>query len=158
MKSSADLIRQARTDAPSATFPGRRHAIVACMDVRLDPLAAVSMRLGDAHVIRNAGGLITADVVRSLVISQRALRSHSIDIVMHTDCGMLGLDERALAAEIVADNPGASIPDFLGFSDLEAALRRGVERLRGAPALPHRDRIRGLVFDVVGGRTRVVVP
>ncbi len=156
MKSSDDLIRQARSAAPDAKFPARHHAIVTCMDVRIDPLAVMSMRPGDAHVIRNAGGIVTADVVRSLVVSQRVLETRSIDLVMHSDCGMFGLDERALAAEIVADDRGAKVPDLLGFADLEAELRRGVGRLRATLALPHRDRIRGLVFDVVAGRTRLV--
>lgn len=155
---SDDLIRQARGVSVPSPSPARHHAIVTCMDVRVDPLAAVSMRQGDAHVIRNAGGIVSTDALRSLVISQRKLGTRSIDVMMHTHCGVLGLDQAELAAEVAVDAPGSRVPDFHGFADLEAELRRGVEMLRTSPLLPARDRIRGLVFDVATQRAAVVVP
>ena len=156
MTSSDDLIRMAREGAASK-FPAKRIAIVTCMDARVDPLPALSLRRGDAHVIRNAGGLITPDATRSLILSQRSLGTQSIDVMMHTDCGVLGLDEDALRAEIAAEAPRVRLGSFGSFDDLERELQRGVEALRQLEALPHRDRIRGLVLDVATGRARLAV-
>ena len=118
--------------------PRKKIAVVACMDTRLHPYELLGLEVGDAHIVRNAGGLITDDVIRSVSVSQRKLGTQEVVVIMHEDCGMQGLDE-----------PG-------GFDDLEAELRRGVERLRSAEELPARDRIRGLIFDPASGSVREV--
>jgi carbonic anhydrase len=109
--------------------PRRRLAVLACMDARIEPHSLLGLERGDAHVVRNAGGLVTDDALRSLSVSQRLLGTEEIVVVMHRDCGLEGVDE-----------PG-------GFDDVEEELRRGLERLRSDPFLPHRDRIRGLIYD-----------
>ena len=128
--------------------PRRHIAMITCMDARLDPLTFREFALGDIHVIRNAGGLVTADAIRSLVISQRRLATTEVMVVMHTDCGMLNLDEQALLDEIHGD--AGSVPQFgLGsFPALEDAVRRGVAAVAANPWLPHRDRVRGFVWNV----------
>ena len=113
--------------------PKRRLAVLACMDARLEPHALLGLERGDAHVVRNAGGLVTDDALRSLSASQRLLETEEIVVVMHRDCGMEG---RA---------------DFGGFGDLEATLREGLGRLRAAPELVVHDRIRGLIYDPADG-------
>lgn len=159
MTSSDDLLRSARAGiAGLGPRPKRRLAIVTCMDTRIDPLAVFGVSTGDVHVMRNAGGVVTSDVVRSLAVSQRRLDTNAIDLMMHTECGMLGLDEDALRREIAA---GAGRPVDMrlhAFANLHDALREGVGRLRASPALAHRDRIRGLVYDLRSRRTSVVVP
>jgi carbonic anhydrase len=145
--SSDELLRRARaTTVPQSARPRRRLAVVTCMDTRIDPLVVLGAAVGDLHVIRNAGGVVTGDVVRSLAVSQRRLGTTAVDVVMHTDCGTMALDEKALRAEI-GDSDAARMR-FHTFTDLHEELRRGVAALRGAPALLHRDRIRGLIYDV----------
>lgn len=113
--------------------PRRKLAVLACMDARLNPYELLDLERGDAHIVRNAGGLVTDDSLHSLSISQRLLGTEEVVVVMHRDCGMEGADE-----------PG-------GFADVEEELRRGLERLRADESLPHRDRIRGLVYDPADG-------
>jgi carbonic anhydrase len=113
----------------SAARPKRRLAVLACMDARLEPHTLLGLERGDAHVIRNAGGLVTDDALRSLSASQRLLGTEEIVVVMHRDCGLEGRQE------------------FGGFEDVEEALREGLERLRNAPELVARDRISGLIYD-----------
>jgi carbonic anhydrase len=119
--------------------PRRRIAVLTCMDARIDPLAVLGLELGDAHVIRNAGGLVTGDAIRSLSASQRALGTEEIVLMMHEDCGL----HRASPDEY----PGA-------FEDLDEELRRGLARLRDSAELPARERIRGCVFDPRTGELR----
>jgi carbonic anhydrase len=114
---------------PSAR-PRRKLAVLTCMDARIEPLSLLGLELGDAHVIRNAGGLVTNDAIRSLSVSQRKLGTEEMVVVMHEDCGMQGAN-----------------PDTGGFEDLEATLRDGLARLRSEKALPARDHIRGFIFD-----------
>src|SRR5688572_27184691 len=121
--------------------PRRGLAVLTCMDARIEPLSLLGLEVGDAHVIRNAGGLVTDDAVRSLGVSQRALGTSEIVVVMHEDCGMEGA-----SAELG------------GFDDLETELREGLARLRESDALVTRDRIRGLVFDPHTGSVREVDP
>jgi carbonic anhydrase len=123
------------------------------MDARIDPLAMLGFERGDAHVIRNAGGLPTKDAIRSLSASQRLLGTEEVIVVMHEDCGLHGGDDEAFARLLAED--GAR-PDWrLGsFADLDGALLDGLERLRSAPELPARDRIRGFVFDPETGSLR----
>jgi carbonic anhydrase len=128
------------------------------MDARVDPLPALGLTPGDAHVIRNAGGIVTDDVVRSVAVSQRRLKTVAVDVMMHTDCGMLGLEEDTLRREI-AEQAGRPVGvTFHSFDDLEMELRRGVNSLRRNLALSSRDRVRGLVYDVATGKAAVVVP
>jgi carbonic anhydrase len=133
--------------------PRRRLAVLTCMDARIDPLALFDLRLGDAHVIRNAGGLVTPDAIRSLAASQRLLDTNEIAVVMHDRCGLHGGSDADFADTLAAD--GAT-PDWrLGaFADLEQTLRDGVERLRASPELPYRESIRGFIFDPETGRVR----
>ena len=133
--------------------PRRGLAVLTCMDARIDPLALLGLELGDAHVIRNAGGLVSDDAIRSLSASQRVLGTEEVIVVMHEGCGLLGASDEDFAAALAAD--GASPPWRLGaFADLDAAVLEGVERLRQAPELVRRDRIRGFVFDPFTGSLR----
>jgi carbonic anhydrase len=133
--------------------PGRKVAVLACMDTRIDLFPMLGLRRGDAHLLRNAGGLVTDDALRSLSVSQRALGTNEVIVVMHDDCGLLGADDERFAQELAAD--GAAPPWRLGgFADVEQALRAGLERLRAAPELPHRERISGYVFDPQTGALR----
>jgi carbonic anhydrase len=133
-------------------------AIVACMDARIDVTAALGLRVGDAHIIRNAGGLITDDVIRSLVVSQQLMGTHEIIVIEHTACGLHGVDEGDLRTRLAADLevPAEDIGiDFGAFADLEANLRAQLEILRTHPLL--RDvPVHGLIFDVATGRLREV--
>jgi carbonic anhydrase len=133
--------------------PRRRVAVLACMDARLDPLRMLGIELGDAHIVRNAGGLVTDDALRSLSASQRLLGTDEVLVVMHDGCGLRGASDDDYAATLAAD--GAH-PDWrLGaFEDVEQALLAGLARLRAAPELPRRERIRGFVFDPDSGRLR----
>jgi carbonic anhydrase len=158
MTSSDDLIRAARAaseDVPAR--PRRGLAVVTCMDARVDPWRLLGAGPGDIHVIRNAGGVVTEDVIRSLTVSQRKLGTTAIDLIMHTGCGMLGLDERAFAHEIRRAEPTAEVPRFYAFGSLERELGRGVEILRASPLLTARGRIRGQIYDVATHRLRTVI-
>jgi carbonic anhydrase len=139
----------------AAEFPGPRPkppklrlAIVACMDSRLDLFGALGLDIGDAHLVRNAGGVITPDVLRSLAISQRALGTREVVLVHHTDCGMDDFDDVAFRATLTAESGVAPEWDVPGFSDVRADVRRSIQRVRECPWLPHRDDVRGFVFDV----------
>jgi carbonic anhydrase len=156
-----DLIAGAAERAGELAAPGlsarpvRGLAVLTCMDARIEPLALLGLRRGDAHVLRNAGGLATDDAVRSLAASQRLLETHEVIVVMHDDCGLVGASDADFAAALAAD--GAHPQWRLGaFPDVEEAVRASVERLRASPELPHRDRIRGAVFDPHTGVLREV--
>ena len=138
--------------------PTLRLAVVACMDSRLDAFAALGLKDGEAHVLRNAGGAITDDVVRSLAISQRRLGTEEIVLVHHTDCGMQKVTDDGFREEL-QDATGMA-PSFAieSFTDLDANVRQSIARLRNSPFLLHRDRIRGFVYDVDTGRLREVDP
>jgi carbonic anhydrase len=138
--------------------PARQVVLVTCMDARIDPAAALGLTPGDAHVLRNAGGLVTDDVVRSLAISQHALGTREIMVVQHTQCGMHGLDENALVLKIGDANghpPNANVR-FGAFTDLDTSVRASVARLRSTDLLLHHDRVRGFVYEVETGRLREV--
>ena len=137
----------------SGARPRRRLAVLTCMDARIDPQQMLGFERGDAHVIRNAGGLVTDDAVRSLSASQRLLGTEEVLVVMHEDCGLHGGDDEEFARRLDADgaSPGWSLGSF---EDLDAALLAGLERLRAAPELPARDRIRGFIFDPETGMLR----
>src|SRR6188768_465820 len=136
--------------------PRRKLAVLACMDARMDLFELLALTRGDAHIIRNAGGLVTDDALRSLSVSQRLLGTEEIVVVMHEGCGLCGASDDRFAAELATDGVVANWR--LGaFQDLEATLRDGLERLRTSPELFARDQIRGLVFDPETGVLREVI-
>ena len=141
--------------------PARKLAIVACMDARLEPLAFLGLRLGDAHVIRNAGGRVTEDALRSLVISERLLGTDAIVVVHHTDCGMLTFTDDQLR-ERVRDELGheahevATGMDFLPFADLQTSVRDDVATIVASPLIPQEIPVYGLIYDVNTGRLQPV--
>jgi len=137
--------------------PARKVAIVACMDARLHPEKVLGIDIGDAHVIRNAGGR-AQDALRSLVISQRLLGTREIVVLHHTDCGMLTFTNEQLAAKIQADL-GVDVggQDFLPFADLEQSVRDDVAFLRNSPLIPKDIPISGAIYDVRTGRVHEVV-
>jgi carbonic anhydrase len=128
--------------------PSRQLAIVTCMDSRLDVFAALGLRDGEAHVLRNAGGVITDDVIRSLAVSQRRLGTREVMLIHHTDCGMQKLTDDGFRAEL-QEATGVS-PAFAieSFADPEADVRQSILRVRNSPFLPHREEVRGFVYDV----------
>ena len=131
--------------------PGRKAAVVACMDARIDTARLLGLSEGDAHVIRNAGGVVTDDVLRSLLISQRLLGAEEIILIQHTDCGMLTFRDDDIKDAIEADT-GIRPPFALeSFPDLEENVRQSIRRIRACPFIPVKDRIRGFVYDVKTG-------
>jgi carbonic anhydrase len=137
--------------------PARALAIVTCMDSRLNVFAALGLDDGDAHVLRNAGGVVTDDVIRSLAISQRLLGTRSIVLIHHTDCGMQKLSDDGFRAEL-QDATGVA-PEFAieSFKDLDANVRQSILRIERSPFLLHRDSVRGFVYDVDTHRLREIV-
>ncbi len=146
-----ELIEFDHVTGQNKAAPKRHLAIVTCMDARLDLFEAVGINLGDAHIIRNAGGIVTDDVVRSLALSQRRLGTTDVIVIQHTDCGLHNLDEKKLAAEIRADTGAEPTFKFGSFGDLEESVRRNVGLLRRSKMLSARDNIRGYVYDVEKG-------
>ena len=141
--------RFAKGDLPGR--PAKGIAIVACMDARLDPHRILGLSEGDAHLIRNAGGSVTEDALRSLVISQWLLGTTQIMLIAHTDCGMLSFSDDDLADRI-AEATGVRPPFALGaFADLEGSVRAGMAAIEGSPFLLHTN-VRGFVYDVTSGR------
>ena len=131
--------------------PAARVAVVACMDARLSVYAILGLREGEAHVIRNAGGVITDDQVRSLAISQRLLGTREIVLIHHTDCGMLTFTDDTFKRAI-QDETGIKPPwSAEAFNDLDEDVRQSIARIRASPFIPHKDAIRGFVFDVATG-------
>ena len=137
--------------------PGRKVAIVACMDARLNVYGALGLSEGDAHVIRNAGGVVTDDEIRSLTISQRLLGTEEIVLIHHTDCGMLTFTDDDFKAQIEADT--GIKPEWAAeaFTDLDGDVRQSIARIKASPFIPRKDHIRGFVYEVETGRLREVV-
>jgi carbonic anhydrase len=135
--------------------PRRKVAVLSCMDTRIDLFPMLGLERGDAHIVRNAGGLVTDDAIRSLSASQRLLGTEAIVLVMHEGCGLHGASEDEFAQALAADGV---LPTWrLGaFDDVEATLRHGLARLRASLELPARDDIRGFVFDPETGELREV--
>ena len=136
--------------------PAKGVAVVACMDARLDVHELLGLDEGDAHVIRNAGGAITEDAIRSLVISQRLLGTREIVLIHHTDCGMLTFADEALKRDIQAETGIRPSFAFEPFPDLDEDVRQSLARVRANPFVPHRDEVRGFVYDVRTGGLREV--
>ena len=136
--------------------PARGLAVIACMDARLNVYSLLGLAEGEAHVIRNAGGVVTDDEIRSLAISQRLLGTREIILIHHTDCGMLTFTDDAFKAGIEAE-VGIKPPwSAESFSDLDADVRQSMARIRTSPFVPHADEVRGFVFDVATGKLREV--
>lgn len=146
----------ARYPGPASKLPQRHVTVIACMDARLDLPGALGLSLGEAHLLRNGGGLVTDDVLRSLAISQRHLGTTSVLVVHHTDCGMLGFDDAGFRAELAAESGTSPAWDVPGFTDIEAQVRDSMAALRACPWLPHRDDVHGAVYDVATGRVTEV--
>jgi carbonic anhydrase len=144
------------TKGELALPPARKLAVVACMDARLDVHRILGLEEGEAHVIRNAGGVVTDDAVRSLAISQRLLGTEEIVLIHHTDCGMLTFTDDQVKAQIEADTGIRPAFALEAFPDLERDVRQSVARIQASPFIPHKDHIRGFVYDVHTGRLNEV--
>ena len=136
--------------------PQRQLAVVACMDSRLDTFAMLGLNIGDAHIIRNAGGVVTDDVIRSLTISQRKLGTREVILIHHTDCGALTFTDDELRAQLLAETGLKPTWSPESFADLDADLRQSMERVRRSPFLVDTTQVRGFVFDVHTGALREV--
>jgi carbonic anhydrase len=136
--------------------PGRRVAIVACMDARLNPYGLLGLSEGDAHIIRNAGGAVTPDVIRSLTISQRLLGTEEIVLIHHTGCGMLTFSDDDFRNAVERDTGIRPEWPAVAFSDLDADVRRSIARIRASPFIPRTDSVRGFVYEVETGKLREV--
>ena len=131
--------------------PAKRIAIVACMDARLNPYPILGLELGDAHVIRNAGGVITDDEIRSLAISQHLLGTEEIMLIHHTDCGMLTFSDEEFADKLEAETGERPAWEARSFPDLERDVRDSIRRIKESPFIPRKDNVRGFVYDTNTG-------
>ena len=163
MSQTDDLLRNAeeyaarygdKADLPLP--PARKVAVVACMDARLNPYGILGLQEGDAHVIRNAGGVITDDEIRSLAISQRLLGTEEILLIHHTDCGMLTFTDDDFKRQVQEDTGIKPAWAVETFSDLEGDVRQSIARVKASPFIPRKDQVRGFVFEVESGRLREV--
>jgi carbonic anhydrase len=155
LRNNAEFAKSfSRGDLPMP--PGKALAVVACMDARLNVYALLGLEPGEAHVIRNAGGVVTEDVIRSLAISQHLLGTKEIILVHHTDCGMLTFTDDQVKADIEAAT--GLRPHFAleAFSDLERDIRQSIARIRHSPFVLHKDSIRGFIYDVTTGQLQEV--
>ena len=136
--------------------PAKGVAVVACMDARLDVVSLLGLEVGDAHIIRNAGGVVTDDEIRSLAISQRLLGTTEVVLIHHTDCGMLTFTDDEFKRQI-QDDTGIK-PEWAAeaFSDLDEDVRQSIARVKASPFLPNKDSVRGFVYEVESGRLREV--
>ena len=139
-------------EGPLPLPPAKKLAVVACMDARLNVYALLGLEEGEAHVIRNAGGVVTDDEIRSLAISQRLLGTEEIILIHHTDCGMLTFSDEEFAKKLEGETGQRPGFDAHAFADLDEHLRQSVARVRSSPFLPRRESVRGFVFDVATGR------
>ena len=142
--------------APHTPEPQRHVAVVACMDARLDLFGLLGLKPGDAHLIRNAGGVATDDVIRSLAISQGKLGTREIVLIHHTNCGMLTFTEDEFRGEMLAETGMRPSWAAEAFTDLDADVRSSIKRIQSDPFIPHRDKVRGFVYDVNTGVLREV--
>jgi carbonic anhydrase len=162
MSATDDLLQNA--EAYAASFdkgdlplpPARKVAVLACMDARLNPYGLLGLNEGDAHVLRNAGGVVTDDEIRSLAISQRLLGTEEIVLIHHTDCGMLTFTDDAFS-RAVQDDVGIK-PEWAAesFTDLDEDVRQSIARIEASPFIPRKDSVRGFVYDVHTGALREV--
>ena len=153
---AAQRTRSSKDPIPLQARPTRGLAVVTCMDCRVDVLAALGLEHGEAHVLRNAGGIVSDDMIRSLAISQRRLGTEEIAIIHHTDCGMQTISDDGFRAEL-QEATGMAPPFAIeSFSDVDADVRQSVLRVRNTPFLLHRDRVRGFVYELDSGSLREV--
>jgi carbonic anhydrase len=147
----------AQFSGPLPLPPANHVAVVACMDARLNVYGILGLKDGEAHVIRNAGGVVTDDEVRSLAISQRLLGTTEIILIHHTDCGMLTFTDDAFKRAI-QDETGIK-PEWAAeaFTDLDEDVRQSAARIKASPFIPHKDSVRGFVFDVATGKLNEVI-
>jgi carbonic anhydrase len=136
--------------------PAKKIAIVACMDARLNPYPILGLQLGDAHVIRNAGGVITEDEIRSLAISQHLLGTEEIMLIHHTDCGMLTFNDEEFKQRLEQETGQGPDWDARSFPDLEADVRDSIRHIKESPFIPRTDNVRGFVYEVETGKLREV--
>jgi carbonic anhydrase len=136
--------------------PAKQVAIVTCMDARLSPYVMLGLSEGDAHVIRNAGGVITDDEIRSLVISQRLLGTREVMLIHHTDCGMLTFSDDEVKSQIQQEVGIKPLFALESFTDLEEDVRQSIRRIEASPFIPHKDSVRGFIYEVETGRLREV--
>jgi carbonic anhydrase len=136
--------------------PAKKIAIVTCMDARLSPYVMLGLEEGDAHVIRNAGGVVTDDEIRSLAISQRLLGTEEVMVIHHTDCGMLTFSDDEFKQQIQEESGIKPSWAVESFTDLEEDVRQSVARIRTSPFIPKTDGVRGFVYEVESGRVREV--
>jgi carbonic anhydrase len=147
---------ESRADAPASGVPSRAVAIVACMDCRIDVERALGLGPGEAHVLRNAGGAVTEDVIRSLALSQHKLGTRAVMLIHHDKCGAGTITEDGFRAEL-REATGMTPPFAIeSFEDVEDDVRQSIERVRHSAFLPHRDQVRGFVYDVDTGLLREV--
>src|ERR1019366_1450545 len=150
------IAREADFEGLRAVIPAKHVAIVTCMDSRIDLFRIFGLDSGEAHILRNAGGLVTDDMLRSLVLSQRLLQTREIVLMHHTNCGLHGADEPALRAQITAETGHPPPYEFGAFEDIDQAVRNAIARVVQHPFLPHRDRVRGFIYEVETGHLREV--
>ncbi len=162
MSETDQLLRNAETYAGSFDKgslpipPARKLAVVACMDARINLFALLGLSEGDAHIIRNAGGVVTDDEIRSLTISQRLLGTEEIVLIHHTDCGMVTFSDDEFRHAIQQDT-GIKPPWAAeAFSDLDEDVRQSIARVKASPFIPHKHSVRGFVYDVHDGTLREV--
>ena len=163
MTTSDELL--ANAEAYAASFdkgglpmpPARQIAVVACMDARLDPNRLLGLAEGDAHVIRNAGGVVTQDALRSLAISQRLLGTREVVLLHHTDCGMLTFSDQEFRDQIAAETGVRPSWAAEAFTDLDADVRQSMARIQAEPSIRVKDAVRGFVYSVEDGTLREVV-
>jgi carbonic anhydrase len=136
--------------------PAKKIAIVACMDARLNPYPILGLSLGDAHVIRNAGGVVTDDEIRSLAISQHLLGTEEIMLIHHTDCGMLTFSDEEFADKLEAETGQRPRWEAQSFPDLDQDVRDSIKRIKDSPFVPRKDSVRGFVYDTGTGELREV--
>ena len=144
-------------DGPLPLPPSKQIAVLACMDARLNVYGILGLEEGEAHVIRNAGGVVTDDEIRSLAISQRLLGTQEILLIHHTDCGMLTFTDDEFKGSIQEETGLKPHWSAESFDDLDTDVRQSLARIRNSPFIPKTDQVRGFVFDVATGRLREVV-
>ena len=162
MSATDDLLRNA--EGYAQTFdkgdlqipPAKKVAIIACMDARVNPSLIFGLQEGDAHVIRNAGGVVTDDEIRSLAISQRLLGTEEVILVHHTDCGMLTFTDEQFAQRLEEEAGVRPSWSAESFDDLDQNVRDSIARIQASPFIPRKDKVRGFVYEVESGRLREV--
>jgi carbonic anhydrase len=146
-----------RFDKGELPLPPAKHvAVLACMDARLNPYGLLGLSEGDAHVIRNAGGVVTDDEIRSLSISQRLLGTEEIMLIHHTDCGMLTFNDQEFADRLEAETGQRPGWEARSFGDLDQDVRDSIQRIKNSPFIPRTDSVRGFVYDIGSGELREV--